>query len=276
MTFRYLFPYPILPWPPSKWTKRNVVDFAGFMVGIVGIGGTFAIAFVGEVSRLYVLIGVALSSVMALYTKSASSFLAEQEKAENELDLKARAAKIAEALLEAMHRAHFRLEGEEDAHINRVTLFNCKEVGHNSGPRKHLAIFARCGVHKSSSTTWVLDDDHPDRCRGAAGKAWYHETTVIRRSSRPWPGNDGADAHKKEYAESQGITVEEASVLNEKSVGIAAAPVMVHGKKWGVLVLDSLSGDAIPNPDSPKLKSFKAMFNQYAELIGRTLGEAGL
>jgi hypothetical protein len=238
---------------------------------------TFAVTVTNDKDyRLAFLIAAVVCGCLALYAKSSATYFDKEEKERKELDTRTRAAKIAEALLEAMHRGHFRNGGDEETHKNRVTLFVCNEP--TAGQPRHLAIFARCGVHRSSTTRWVLSDDHPDGCRGTAGKAWYHEAALIKRTDCDWPQSEDEDTDGKQrsrYAEGLGITVEEAAALKVKSRAVIAAPVMVNGRKWGVLVLDTLVDDVIPQQPA-KLREFKAMFNHYAELIGRTLGEAGV
>jgi hypothetical protein len=290
MSYRFLSPFPILPWPPALWRKKDVSEFVSLLATLVTAVATFTVALVDDRNKLPLLVTIMAAGIVALYAKASASRLekidkdqkeldARIEREKNSLDTVGRAARICDAILESIHRGHFIPDGEEETHKTRVTLFICKESDANTGQRKHLAIFARHGVHKSSTTTWALDSDHPDGCRGLAGKVWYHGTFNIKWAECDWPTDDSKEDDKKRYASSHEITVEEAKKLKVKSRAIAAAPVMVHGRKWGVLVLDSLTGYAIPPPGSQKTKEgkeFKSMFNRYAELIGLVLGESGL
>src|SRR5438270_609271 len=76
---------------------------------------------------------------------------------------------------------------------------------------------------------------------------------------------------KERYAGSLDISVTEAEALNVKSRVFAGAPVLVGGRKWGVLLLDSLKDGFIADTAHKK-----GLLNRYTELIGRVLTEAGL
>ena len=79
-----------------------------------------------------------------------------------------------------------------------------------------------------------------------------------------WPELDDPIA-KSTYAMSLGIAVAEAEALNVKSKTFVGAPILVGGRRWGVLLLDS-------RKDWPHDKQGKrALLNRYATVIGAAL-----
>ncbi len=144
------------------------------------------------------------------------------------------------AVLDDFHSKYFRRDARtEDRYKHRATLFVCADFERNSVPERRLAIFARSGIHKESTCSWPIDDNDPEKCRGVAGQIWFHGVGRVRTAACDWP-RDGNTAQKIAYAESLGMTVDEAEALNVKSRVFTGAQIMVRGQKWGVLLLDSL------------------------------------
>ena len=59
-----------------------------------------------------------------------------------------------------------------------------------------------------------------------------------------WPSTDDL-ASKMRYANSLGISLDEAESLNVKSMVFAGARIMARDQKWGVILLDSLKAGQI-------------------------------
>jgi hypothetical protein len=173
--------------------------------------------------------------------------------------------KMMGAILEEFHRKYFRKEAQVEWYKHRVTLFHCVEIDSDTGKDKRLRIFARAGVYKDSGCSWPVDDNDPDKCRGIAALIWFHGVGRVRTAACDWPTNGDA-IEKARYAESLGITVDEASALNVKSRSFTGARITARGQKWGVLLLDSLKEDHINDKQHEK-----SLLEQYTELISSVL-----
>ena len=101
-------------------------------------------------------------------------------------------------------------------------------------------IYARSGVYKDSSCSWQIDDNDPDKCHGVAAKIWFHQTGGVTTAACDWPTEPNKHIQKAEYALSVGITIDEAEKLNVKSKVFTGALIQSQGRKWGVILLDSL------------------------------------
>lgn len=143
------------------------------------------------------------------------------------------------AIWDDFHAKYFRNESQEEKHKHRVTLFTCVESEEGSAKDKRLVIFARSGPHKSSTRSWPIDDDYLEKCRGVAGQIWFHGVGKVITAACDWP-TDGNTVEKSRYARSMGLTMDEAEALNVKSRVVTGAEIIVRGRKWGVIVLDSL------------------------------------
>ncbi len=251
-------------WSPSSWTKKGVADGVEFFFAATSaaLAPWVTLAKQADKTTPAVLLGV--SAFLTLVAKYASRTLEQREKASGEAHVRSLAARAVQAILAKMQEYYFADEAGDERYKHRVTLFKCVE---DAARGKHLAIFSRVGVRLDSQCFWRLDDNHPDGCRGVAGKIWYHNITDIKIAACDWP-KDGEPALKARYAQSLDITVAEAEALNVKSRAFAGAPVMVSGRKWGVLLLDSLKDGFIT--DSPHKKG---LLNRYTELVGRVLTE---
>ncbi len=256
-------------WPPTSWTRTDIPDLFEFSFALAGAGCGAWTALAEAADRTLPATLVAGAAVGTVIAKFVSKHVERKAKAAKEREVKAVVAGVVRAILDRMRDEYFATEAGAEKFKHRVTLFVCEEYDGSAGTQKRLAIFARSGVHLNSKCTWQLDDNHPDGCRGVAGKIWYHSITDMKVAECDWPG-DNDRVLKARYAESMGVTIEEAETLNVKSRAFAGAPVLVAGRKWGVLLLDSLK-DGLIADNSYK----KGLLNTYTQLIGRVLTEAG-
>src|SRR5262249_26682480 len=145
------------------------------------------------------------------------------------------------------------------------SVLRCGEGDEIEEGGKDLAIFARKGKNPDSTCWWPVDDHDLDRCHGVAAIIWFHNLTKIVTAECDWPDGDDPVA-KATYARSLGITVEEAERLNIKSKVVGGSPVIVRGRKWGSLVLDSRQEGHI-SQSGVKIKAL----NDAAALVGAVL-----
>jgi hypothetical protein len=268
----------------SFFKRRSFWDKLDFIAVVVAAISGAVTAAVPADSKAIPAVFVCLSGIAAATGKFVSKLLENREKTgkatqeaqereergreANQLREKyaAQAKRIVEAILERMRSEYFRNEKDEAKYMHRATLFICVEADLVSGHGKHLAIFARAGVHKDSTRTWPLDDNDPGKCRGVAGKIWFHGVnTGVSVADCDWP-TGGDPEGKARYAKSLDITVEEAEGLNVRSKIFTGAPIMAKGRKWGVLLLDSRKEGHIKHDQYER-----TMLDRYAELLGAVL-----
>jgi hypothetical protein len=253
------------PW----WRDRanwDVIDTVLSIVAVVsGLITTLAPTRDKGVPALVVCLSAASSAIVKGFGKKADR--REKERMAEEVEAtKTRyalqAKEMLEGILEVFSQRYFRNEKVSvDKHKHRVTLFACEEFEDNGRAVKRLMVFARSGVYKESETTWPLDDNDPRGCRGLVAQVWFHKAKLLKVADCDWP-EDGNSTDKQRYAESFGITVEEAERLNVKSRAVAGAPIIVEGKKWGVIALDSLKDGFIVDSDRQN-----EMLDRYVTLI---------
>jgi hypothetical protein len=169
------------------------------------------------------------------------------------------------AIIEDFHKRYFRREAKLEIHKHRATLFQCVEIADGETRTKRLQIFARAGVHPDSSRSWPVDDNEPGGCRGIAAQIWFHGVGTVKTAACDWP-LDGNPVQKATYAESLGISVDEAEALNVKSRVFTGARIMVRGQRWGVLLLDSLKEGHISDSQYEK-----RLIDEYVDIIGSVL-----
>ncbi len=182
--------------------------------------------------------------------------LAIREKLDNQLKT------TLKIVLQDFHNRYFRREADEEKHKHRTTLFTCVESGGNPAREKHLAIYARIGIHQNSNCTWPVDDDDLERCRGVAGKIWFHGSVNVTSANCEWPSDESDGVGQSAYAKSLGMTVDEAKALNVKSIDFTGARIMARGRRWGVILLDSLKEGHIEDK-----RAKKQMLDQCVRLI---------
>lgn len=257
-------------WCPAAWTKKGGAEIVAFLASAGSAFSAYGIAASDENHKRIFQVAVLVCAIIALSAGTLAKIFEQWAKKAAEITQRERCRRIALSILRVMHETEYNPDDPTGSHESRITLFVCNEA--TPEKPKHLAIFARQGTYPGSTTTWDVNEDHPDRCEGVAGKAWFHQTTQVVFAARAWHDDD-LEAQIA-YTESQGITIEKASKLLVKSSTIVAGPVEVNGnKRWGVLVLDSLQPAVVPR-DGTSLGRFKATFNHYSTTLGRVLSEA--
>lgn len=248
------------PTRPAFWRTRGFWDVVD---GVSAIGLPFA-AFAVLASPdsrkvlpgLVVLILGSLSATIKVSMKVADI---RRKKAEAE-----QAKRMVLGIVRVFSSRYFQGQKEEhDKH--RVTLFvaeRCR-VGRVTG--KRLAIYARAGSCENSRTTWPIDDDELEKCRGLAAHIWFQNKTKFKVASCDWP-DSGSETQKAKYATSLGITIAEAEALNVKSRGFAGSPVIVHGERWGVLLIDTKKKEFAEESDERR-----DLIVVYATIVGAAL-----
>jgi hypothetical protein len=277
--------------PEQPWKQKRLWDYAEIaFVWLTAASGSFTAASVQNYKR----IPASLTASFALRTalakwkskKIEASERSEKAAQESVLQTKHREAiaaleqeaqvfrekydssvrHVMTAVLDDFHSKYFRRDVRtEDRYKHRATLFVCSDSEGDSGREKRLAVFARSGVYKETKCSWSINDNHPQKCRGVAGQIWFHGVGRVKTAACDWP-EDGDPAQKATYAESLGMTVDEAEALNVKSRVFTGAQIMVRGQKWGVLLLDSLKADSIIDGTYEK-----QILTQYVDMISSIL-----
>lgn len=267
---------------PWTWEKADAWDRLAvvFQVCSIVVG---SICYVYEGNKK-IIIGVTAASfaTLSVVFKWYDGHLQRKEKKnrdvaerlaaeEREKEASAKTYKAVKAILDDLRDKLFRdCNDGDDISFNRVTLFRGVDYP-TAGPAcKKLQIFARAGDHIQSSTSWLVDDNDSSRCRGVAGQVWTTRLKAFKLASCGWP-TDGNPDQKKKYANSLGITVEEAEKLNVKSVSFLGYPVLVRGSLWGVLLVDRKTEWEIKM--KPKGPRDGELIENYSVIIGKVIGE---
>jgi hypothetical protein len=197
---------------------------------------------------------------------------AQEHRRNRELDelrdtYQARIKRVIGVVLEDLHAKYFRNEkNSEEAHKHRTTLFACVDDEGNTENRKRLVIYSRCGRYPNSTCSWPVDDNDPEKCRGVAGKIWFHGSTNVTTAACEWPSDPKDSVDKARYSDSLSITVDEAEKLNVRSKVFTGVRIMVRGRRWGVILLDSAKDGHIQDKKYEKLP-----LSEYAVLISSIL-----
>lgn len=287
-------------WDPRSWParrKRTTLDAAEY-VGVVAAGSVGSLNWGGLFDADMKPLAVA-SSIAFTFLAAGSKFAlrrlddgekdaaakekeaadAARKEAEDKIRAEAdqavqcarqQAKRIVQAILLHMHEHFFEQSANADKLVHRITLFQQVSGASEGGPCKRwLQVYARHGWHQNSATVWPLDEDVPGGCRGVAGRIWLESATLFESAACPWP-LDGNPKQKAEYASSHEITVDEAERLNVKSQFFAGTVVLVNGKKWGVLLVDSLKTFEKAKEGGQRGLQRKRI-ERYATLIGRAI-----
>ncbi len=108
-----------------------------------------------------------------------------------------------------------------------------------------LRIFARSGeATRNSGTCWQIDPNDRNRCQGVAGVGWYLNSTMFvpERGEEPLPdiSRESTSRDEESYAARTFVTCEDVRRNRWKARSFATLTVRVDGRRWGVLVLDSV------------------------------------
>jgi hypothetical protein len=168
-------------------------------------------------------------------------------------------------VLNLFYLRYFEKIDRTDYHRARATLFRCEQHTDEHGTaQKCLRVYARRGVFPESNCSWPVDGNDEKKCRGLAAQVWFTGTSEVRTAACDWSEDD--PQQQELYASSLGITVEEARALNVKSRVFTGVQIVVHGRVWGVLLLDSRSEGHITDA-KPKVE----LLSRYAQIFGQML-----
>ena len=168
-------------------------------------------------------------------------------------------------MLEFLHAEYFKKQKAEEAKRHRVTLFRCVPKSNDQAAGKCLQVFAREGYNRNSTTTWDVDEDDKDKCRGVAAKIWHYnaeQEPVIAECE--WDVND--PIIKARYAKSLGLEVHEAEKLNVQSCYFFGVPIKKVRERWGVLLIDTKQIDFVQKDRQKQtLRRFAGYINRLIE-----------
>lgn len=153
-------------------------------------------------------------------------------------------------------------------HHHRVTLYRYAEWsfrpkplggwiwfwGWGRGPASGWLIpVARSGHTTQKVKSTFLAPDDADACEGVVGRAWACEG-VIHNANLPLIDNNSSDADIRNYAKNTWVSeswvrskMSQAKPLARSFVGY---PIKVRGRRWGVVVVDSVDPNGVINPNS--------------------------
>ena len=146
------------------------------------------------------------------------------------------ARRLMKAVLDAMRREYFARVEDENLHQHRVTLLIFKDADASLRLEKRLEIYARSGVFESSTCVLRVSENELGQCEGVAGRVWFRGAP--QTVELPEWASDDASQHA--YADDGYLGIDRAAGLNVKSRALSGVPVRAFGRKWGVLILDSL------------------------------------
>lgn len=230
-----------------KWPRRYVAEHIEVYAGIFAAICTFLVLIIEQQWKLYaafvgLLFGVVIigSRYYAKKLDKDEKAVKDQEEADEREKQRAQVARIrlavVECVLESMKSEFFSSTDPNNGHQHRVTLFRC-ESADCGGAKRRFHIFARAGTHKQSTTSWVVDEDRPE-IGGICGMIWCNGTFERAIAECDWPADNNV-ANKARYAASLKIELEAAERLNVKSRSFCGTTVIVGGKKWGLLIVDT-------------------------------------
>jgi hypothetical protein len=158
-------------------------------------------------------------------------------------------------------------QAQGSRHHHRVTLF--KKVRHVARYRAWimpkagwLKVVARSHVSSMSRTVFRAPSD-PAKAEGIAGLCWA-ENKPIFVEQLPQLGASSTEIEIRRYAEDSACPVEYIAKTRPLSRSLFGVPIMVKGKIWGVLVIDSR------HPQLPR-PAIESNYGLVAKLLGRVL-----
>lgn len=149
-------------------------------------------------------------------------------------------------------------------HHHRVTLYKYASWslrpkplrgwvwGWGRGPTSGwLVPVARSGHTTQKVKSTFLAPDDADACEGVVGRAWACEG-VIHQSNLPMIDKSSSDADIKSYAKNTWVSevwvrnkIKQPKPLARSFIGY---PIKVNGRRWGVVVVDSVDPNGVINP----------------------------
>jgi hypothetical protein len=165
------------------------------------------------------------------------------------------------AILDALRDEYFTTVPENEKFNHRVTLLVARRLATRFF-KKYLVVYARAGTHERSKTILRIHDEERF-CEGIAGRIWY-TNGVVTKSLPNWPTDPGDAVGRKAFADAGYMEIGKVCRLHVIAVALSGTIVRVGGKKWGVLLLDSTTQDAI---STRKEKSIR----RYGTLLGNAV-----
>ena len=125
--------------------------------------------------------------------------------------------------------------------------------------------------HKAATPKTVFYAPADGDSEGVAGCAWDAQAQIIPAETLPQLTDSSSESQKRKYAKRTFTSLEyiERAIELKKPLplSLGAMPVFVHGKIWGVLVLDSQSSDGVT-------EEVLDNFSLTVEIIGQLLEKA--
>lgn len=155
-------------------------------------------------------------------------------------------------ICDALHAQFFADKTDEDRTNFRVTLFRVSRHWMSCWRRPcRLTIHARSGhLNLNSRSYFQIDDDHPDKNEGFAGKVFAKDCSLSEELPPCDIANPESDETKK-YLKMSNMSTKRVRTLNRKSCSFYGTVIRKGGRKWGVLVLDGLVPQSV-NADPQK------------------------
>lgn len=188
-------------------------------------------------------------------------------------------------ILDQYQEKVFDTDDPKDHH--RVTLFKCKRrcifARHWSSRNwflpwgdtplisDYLIPVRRSGhISQKSSAVFHVPDDS-DKAEGVAGRAWSSRKSVVLNDLPDINQKDPGVTVRRRYAENSNSNVEMVNCYIEAGRNmprsIAAIPVEVYGKPWGVVVLDSRHERGVTDESVVNYSLTVALIGQLLERI---------
>lgn len=159
----------------------------------------------------------------------------------------------------------------DDVHANRVTLFKHRRWCLRLRPILYafhggwLVPVARSGHASQRTKALFRAPDDTDKAEGWAGKTWARWKVQIVNNLPDVSANMNGQ-NVEVYATVTGVTTKWILKRRPKTRSLAGIPVLVQGKAWGVIVLDSKMENAI---SERKKRQYEMMGGVLSHLLVR-------
>ncbi len=236
----------VLPW--LRWCVLVVAGVAGTVPRLAGYPEWFP-AWLQPwiVSHQFWLVALPAAAVVPL------------EALERWLIRRRRSARLKALLAELLERIRpeFLVQDlrEAPAPHHRLTLYKANKR------QTKLTIVARSGEATSGSATWwAIHRDEQNRCQGVAGMGWYLSALLVvpdrRAAALPDVAGTPSERELADYAKRTYVTEQDVSKHRWRARSFAAMTIRDGGRRWGVLVFDSVDPDAGRGDFPKKMLSF--------------------